>query len=141
MKSQKSRLQMHVKCTFYKRAECSARKIAPIKNIFHKIYYSKICICSRLHVLYILNVLVLITNLRCATYRVYIIELKMHHMVKLSNAIFNRGQRRSGEILNGTIETSGSTHQHASSHITDNYSFRSLRISIVKGTLRVSDTV
>lgn len=54
---------------------------------------------------------------------------------------FNEEQRRPGEILDGTIETSGSTHQHASPHITDNYSFRSLRIPIVNGALRVSDTV
>lgn len=39
------------------------------------------------------------------------------------------------------IETSGPTHQHASPHITDNYSFRSLRIPIVKGAPRVSDTL
>lgn len=65
----------------------------------------------------------------------------MHHIIELLYTIFNRGQRRSGEIPDGTIETSGSTHQHASFRITDNYSFRSLRISIVKGTLRVSDTV
>jgi len=54
--------------------------------------------------------------------------------------VFNIGNR-DGRFLDSTIETSGSTHQHASPHITDNYSFRSLRIPIVKGALRVSDTV
>lgn len=40
------------------------------------------------------------------------------------------------------IETSGpQTHQHASPHITDNYSFRSLRAPIVSGDPRVSDTL
>lgn len=39
------------------------------------------------------------------------------------------------------IETSGPTHQHASPHITDNYSFRSLRVPIVRGAPRVSDTL
>jgi len=52
-----------------------------------------------------------------------------------------RNRDGQGRFLGGTIETSGSTHQHASPHITDNYSFRSLRIPIVKGALRVSDTV
>lgn len=33
------------------------------------------------------------------------------------------------------------THQHASPHITDNYSFRSLRAPIVSGDPRVSDTL
>lgn len=47
---------------------------------------------------------------------------------------------RSGRGLR-VIETSGPTHQHASPHITDNYSFRSLRAPIVIGDPRVSDTL
>ena len=39
------------------------------------------------------------------------------------------------------IETSGPTRQHASPHITDNYSFRSLPAPIARGAPRVSDTL
>lgn len=67
MKSQKPRLQMHVECTFHKCAEYSVRK----RSLQLRAFIIKYIILNvsvllnirnlRLHVLYILNVLVLIT--------------------------------------------------------------------------------